>query len=138
MKRNALRRNLSKPLLGLAAAAALVAAFGWQRTAPAAGPDAASPAGAAAGNPMGTLSRTEIDLTPVTGLVEERLPAGSYTYLAVRGDDGGLTWAVTLGKGEPAGARVKVRSMGRRTNFRSNRLQRTFDELVFGLVSRVD
>jgi hypothetical protein len=70
--------------------------------------------------------------------VEERLAAGSYTYLALRGDDGAFTWVVALGGGERPGTRVKVRSMGRRTNFRSNRLDRTFPALVFGIVSRLD
>jgi hypothetical protein len=45
---------------------------------------------------------------------------------------------VTLGSGAPAGARVAVRSLGRRTDFYSRRLQRTFPELVFGIVSRID
>jgi len=140
MKRIAFPRKLSMPLLGLAAAATLVAVLGWQRPAPAGVGDrdaAPTAAAAPAGNPLGQLSRTELDSRPLSGRVEERLGAGSYTYMGVRLDDGGLFWTVTLGDGQPIGAEVKVRSMGRRTNFRSNRLQRTFPELVFGIVSRI-
>jgi hypothetical protein len=87
---------------------------------------------------MATLSRAAQNLAPLAGRVEKRLSAGSYAYHAVRLEDGRLTWVVTLGDGHPAGAQVKVRSMGRRADFRSNRLQRTFPGLVFGIVSRVN
>ncbi|WP_437293056.1 hypothetical protein [Sorangium sp. So ce426] len=87
------------------------------------------------GSPLGDLSRSLGDLAPVVGVVEERLAAGSYTYLAVRPDGGSPMWAVTLGGGQPVGARVSVRSFGRRTEFVSRRLQRTFPVLVFGVVS---
>ncbi|WP_437541746.1 hypothetical protein WME97_27860 [Sorangium sp. So ce367] len=89
------------------------------------------------GSPLGGLSRSLGDLAPVVGVVEERLAAGSYTYLAVRPDGGSPMWAVTLGSGQPVGARVSVRSFGRRTEFASRRLQRTFPVLVFGVVSPV-
>ena len=89
------------------------------------------------GSPLGDLSRSLGDLAPVVGVVEERLAAGSYTYLAVRPDGGSPMWAVTLGSGQPVGARVSVRSFGRRTEFASRRLQRTFPVLVFGVVSPV-
>ncbi|WP_437730403.1 hypothetical protein [Sorangium sp. So ce1335] len=95
------------------------------------------PAGLAPpGSPLGDLSNTIADLAPVIGVVEERLPAGSYTYLAVRPDGGSPVWAVTLGGGQPVGARVSIRSFGRRTDFASRRLKRTFPVLVFGVVSR--
>jgi hypothetical protein len=67
------------------------------------------------------------------GVVEERLEAGSYAYLAVRTGDR-LRWVATMGEGRPIGARVVVRSMGTRTDFHSRRLDRTFSELVFGVV----
>jgi len=81
--------------------------------------------------------------------VVQRLPAGGYSYLALRvearesareqnTDRGALLRAVTLGKGAPAGARVRVRSMGHRRHFYSRRLNRTFPDLVFGIVSRLD
>ncbi|WP_437967141.1 hypothetical protein WMF04_47620 [Sorangium sp. So ce260] len=90
------------------------------------------------GSPLGALARSAADLAPVIGTVEERLPAGSYTYLSVRPDSGAPLWAVTLGGGHPVGARVSLRSFGRRTDFASRRLQRTFPVLVFGVVSRAD
>jgi hypothetical protein len=91
---------------------------------------------AAAANPFGGLSRTTEDLAPLEGTVEERLPAGGYTYLAVRSASGRRTWAVTMGRGADVGERVQVRSFGRRVSFFSRRLQRTFPELVFGLVTK--
>ncbi|MGK3992490.1 hypothetical protein [Sorangium sp. So ce1024] len=93
---------------------------------------------ASPGSPLGELSRTVADVAPVIGVVEERLPAGSYTYLAVRPDGGSPVWVVTLGGGQPVGARVSIRSYGRRTDFASRRLKRTFPVLVFGVVSRAD
>lgn len=89
-------------------------------------------------NPLGGLLRDTIAAPPIEGRVEQRLPAGSYTYLALRTERDAVLWAVTLGKGEPPGARVKVRSMGHRPDFHSRRLNRTFPDLVFGMVSRVD
>lgn len=75
------------------------------------------------------------DLTPSTevivGRVEERLPAGGYVYLAIRGDDGVQRWAVVMGAAPLVGAAVRARSMGKRADFHSARLQRTFAELHF-------
>jgi hypothetical protein len=98
----------------------------------AAGTSAAAPA---PGNPLAGISRTALDLAPFTGTVEERLPAGGYTYLAVRCEDRSLLWTVTVGPGAKVGERVDVRSFGRQKSFVSARLHRTFPELVFGLVS---
>ncbi|WP_437677763.1 hypothetical protein [Sorangium sp. So ce131] len=128
------RRRLAKPLLGLALFAALFALLGWHLDTPS---SAAGSAGPSATNPLGQLSRSPADRTPIAGRVEERLAAGSYTYVAVR-TDVDLVWAVTIGDAPPPGTRVKVRSMGRRTSFHSRRLDRTFPALVFGLISRAD
>lgn len=126
-------RKRTRLLAALAGVAALAASLGALALAPAA------PASAAGNsNPLGTLDRSAADDVPLAGRVEERLEAGSYTYLGVRRDDGSRFWAVTLGRGQPQGARVNIRSYGRRTDFRSARLQRTFPELVFGTVSRAD
>lgn len=70
------------------------------------------------------------------GIVETRLPAGSYTYLAVR-DDVQLRWVATNGQGAPAGSVVEVKSWGVRTDFYSRRLERSFPELEFGSVEPV-
>jgi hypothetical protein len=95
-----------------------------------------APASAQAGNPLANL-RTDRAGEPLAGRVEERVAAGPYTYLDVRGAERRV-WVVTLGRGAPRGASVRVRSLGQQQNFYSRRLQRTFPELVFGLVSRLD
>ncbi|HWB75578.1 MAG TPA: hypothetical protein VG755_11505 [Nannocystaceae bacterium] len=82
-----------------------------------------------------------VGVTPVAdadrefeGIVRERLPAGSYLYLAVEQDDR-LRWIATTGSDAELGTRVRVQSMGVRHDFHSRRLDRSFDELVFGVVS---
>ena len=70
------------------------------------------------------------------GVVETRLPAGSYTYLAVR-DAAELRWVATTGKGVPEGSPVTVRSYGTRKDFYSRRLDRTFAEIEFGMIEPV-
>ncbi|WP_437274895.1 hypothetical protein WME90_26995 [Sorangium sp. So ce375] len=127
-------RRLAKPLLGLAVFAALFVVLAWRLDWPSA---AAGPLDAAAANPLGQLSRAAADRAPLAGVIEERLSAGSYTYVAVRAGET-LTWAVTVGDAPPPGTPVQVRSMGRKTNFHSRRLARTFPDLVFGIVSRAD
>jgi len=69
-----------------------------------------------------------------TGLVLERLPAGPYTYLQVATGTG-ARWVVTMGSA-PEGP-VEVRNMGIRKHFHARRLDRDFDELVFGIVASV-
>lgn len=131
------RRKLMKALLGLTVLAVSFMAIAWPRPAPSS--NAVDPAaGAAAANPLGELSRSALDSAPISGRVEERLSAGSYTYLSVRTGAETSVWVVTLGGGSPPGAQVSVRSMGRRTDFYSSRLKRTFPELIFGIISRPD
>ena len=67
------------------------------------------------------------------GVVEERLVAGSYSYLAVR-DAAALRWVAVMGPGEPPGRTVVVHAMGMRTDFHSARLDRDFAELFFATV----
>jgi hypothetical protein len=85
-------------------------------------------------NPLLSLIRSQRARAPIDGRVEQRIAAGPYTYLDVRGARERV-WVVTLGSGAPPGSPVRVRSFGRQLNFHSRRLQRTFPELVFGLVS---
>lgn len=73
----------------------------------------------------------------VRGQVAEALRAGSYTYLSIASDDGTTRWVVTMKRGISPGARVEVTNMGTRRDFRSKKLGRTFDELVFGVVRPV-
>jgi hypothetical protein len=89
---------------------------------------------AATANPLLMLIRNERARAAVVGRVEQRIAAGPYTYLEVRGERERV-WVVTLGAGAPPGSQVRVRSFGRQLNFHSRRLQRSFPELVFGHVS---
>ena len=68
-----------------------------------------------------------------TGIVRERLPAGTYVYLGVESERG-LRWVATTGSTAALGTHVHVQSMGTRRDFHSRRLDRSFDELVFGVV----
>jgi hypothetical protein len=85
-------------------------------------------------NPLGSLLHDAL-ASPIRGRVEQRVAAGGYTYLALKTEAAELLWAVTMGRGEPVGTRVSVRSMGHAFDFYSPRLQRTFSHLVFGIVS---
>ncbi|WAS91273.1 hypothetical protein [Nannocystis punicea] len=108
--------------LALATASCGVADASPQHQAPAAAP-----------NPFlapGTASAPQA----LAGHIEERLVAGSYVYLAVRGGDGELRWAVVLGDAPPVGADVALTSTARRTDFHSPRLRRDFAELHFAVL----
>ncbi|SFE65527.1 hypothetical protein SAMN02745121_05026 [Nannocystis exedens] len=93
------------------------------------GPPPVAPAPAS--NPLAGSMRT--DPVPLSGVVEERLAAGSYVYLALRGDDGALRWVVLMGAAPAIGASARVVGVGRRENFRSPRLGREFAELHFAV-----
>lgn len=99
----------------------------------AAGPAAAAP-GAAGANPLVGASTAERG-TRLRGRVNERLQAGSYTYLDLRLGDGSQYWIVVLGKAkaEP-GQEIEAVAMGTRTDFHSRRLDRTFDRLTFAWI----
>jgi hypothetical protein len=83
---------------------------------------------AACGSPSGPPS-VEAELATFTGTVREVLPAGNYTYLRVHVADGDERWVVVMG--DPDRDEVTVQSFGRRRDFVSRRLGRTFDELYF-------
>ncbi|MET0343866.1 MAG: hypothetical protein ABW252_22825 [Polyangiales bacterium] len=122
-------RWLRRVVAVVGGAAALIAAFGSP-------PPRASLRG---GNPLATLAHDAQDDQPLIGRVTERLRAGSYAYLAVQPDDASEPrWAVALGAGAPPGTRVRVRSLGHQSDFHSARLDRTFTDLTFGIVSRLD
>jgi hypothetical protein len=84
-------------------------------------------------NPLLTLIQSDRARESIAGRVEEQIAAGPYTYLAVRGACERV-WVVTLGRGAAPGSEVRVRSLGRQSNFYSRRLHRTFPELAFGFV----
>lgn len=85
--------------------------------------------------PRPRMPAIEVASGSLHGTVLERLDAGSYTYLSVGASDGRQTWVVTLGAGAPVGTDVVVRRIGRRSPFHSRRLDRTFEDLVFGIVT---
>lgn len=89
-------------------------------------------------DPLTKLVHDATDTEPREGRVEAQLAAGSYTYIELRGDDAAHYWAVTVGRAPPTGSRVRVRSLGHRRDYYSPHLQRSFPELVFGIVSRID
>ena len=100
----------------------------------AAGPGAAAPSTASAGNPLQGASTAERG-TRLRGRVNERLDAGSYTYLDLRLGDGRQHWIVVLGKAEAEpGQDIEAVAMGTRTDFHSRRLDRTFDRLTFAWI----
>lgn len=86
-----------------------------------------------AGSPLTGLETPTADARELSGVVAERLAAGSYSYLRIEGEQGSH-WIATTGPGAELGEHVRVRSMGTRHDFESPRLGRRFDELVFGFV----
>jgi hypothetical protein len=67
--------------------------------------------------------------------VLERVAAGSYTYHRLQLASGSVHWVVTLGRGHPAGTLVRIRSFGAAARFRSARLARTFEQLIFATLT---
>ena len=91
--------------------------------------------------PRPQLAGPPVDLEPpaagreqLRGVVRERLVTGSYAYLRIELDDGSTPWVVTMGDAAELDTRVQVESFGTQHDFHSNRLDRDFDELVFGMV----
>jgi hypothetical protein len=67
--------------------------------------------------------------------VEERVPAGGYLYLRVRDELGTTHWVATLRAFAPETDAVRVRVMARAEHFRSPRLGREFNPLLFAALS---
>ena len=87
-----------------------------------------------AGNPLAGASTAERGAR-LRGRVNQRLEAGSYTYLDLRLGDGGQRWIVVLGKAEAEpGQDIEAVAMGTRTDFHSRRLDRTFDRITFAWI----
>jgi hypothetical protein len=113
-------RTWSLPLI----ACSLVASLALGCTA-----DGAAPGG----NPLPGLSTAERGQR-LRGRVHERLRAGSYTYLDLRLHDGSQHWLVVMGQAPATGQEIEAVNMGTRTNFRSRRLDRTFERVTFAWV----
>ena len=90
---------------------------------------------AGAGVRQSPLAGLQARSSSLDGSVAERLSAGSYTYLRIVDFAGVSSWIVTVGRGLPVGSRAHVASFGAREDFRSARLQRTFEHLDFGWVT---
>lgn len=86
-----------------------------------------------ASNPTLSLER-DVDRTPVHGTVAEVRSAGGYGYVRL---EGGEAWYVGLEKGVGPGEAVRIGPVGRARQFHSARTGHTYDELVFGVVSKV-
>ncbi len=84
-------------------------------------------------NPFASVERPWPGDERLRGRVIEVLPAGGYTYFALEAGDG-PRWVVTATDGVAPGAHVEVKNMGTRRAFRSKRLGRSFEALVFGSV----
>jgi hypothetical protein len=83
-------------------------------------------------NPL--LSAAALD-DQFTGVVTERLLAGSYAYLHVHDEAGSERWVVTLAALAPVGRAVDVRVFAQKETFVSPRLGRSFSPLLFGSVT---
>jgi hypothetical protein len=81
-------------------------------------------------NPLLGLER--VPREPFVATVEERLDAGSYSYLRL--DDG--RWVVGLDKGHSPGEAVRVVPFGVARDFESHRTGQTFDTLTFALLGK--
>ena len=113
----------------LVLALALTAACGQKPAAPAAAPSApTSSASAAAAVPQAP----QPALTSVAGIVEETLDASDYTYMRLRTEGGGETWAAITKAKVKKGDSVTVVNAMSMDGFESKTLNRKFDRIVFG------
>jgi hypothetical protein len=87
-----------------------------------------APAAALSGGPAPTF---EIAREVFSGTVTETLAAGSYTYSRLRLADGEPRWVVVSGRKHRDATHLDVDCHGRRRDFESPRLGRTFALLYF-------
>lgn len=85
-------------------------------------------------NPLSRYALAPSEQLRLTGVVEERLSAGSYLYLRVRAPDGSRHWVATLSATASRAAAVQVQVFARAEDFHSQRLGRDFAPLLFGSV----
>ncbi len=105
---------------------ALTAACGQKPAAPAAEKPAAAPAAAA------VHQAPQPALTSVSGTVEETLDASDYTYMRLKTNGGGETWAAITKAKIQKGDHVTVVNAMSMDGFESKTLNRKFDHIVFG------
>ena len=70
------------------------------------------------------------------GRAAEVLQVSGYTYVAVESAPGEVRWVVSLQKDIEPGAPVSVRAFGKKREFASKQLGRTFEVLWFGIVTK--
>ena len=121
----------------LVLALVLFAGCGKKPAAPAAG--AAGPESPAHGAPLkGSAPAAVIPQAPqpalatVSGVVEETLDASDYTYMRLRTNGGGETWAAITKAKVKKGDSVTVVNAMSMDGFESKTLNRKFDHIVFG------
>lgn len=68
-----------------------------------------------------------------SGVVEEVLRGGPYSYLRIA-NDSGEHWVVTMSSPPALSERVEVESFGMQRDFHARRIDRSFDVLEFGTV----
>ncbi|MDL2717270.1 MAG: nucleotide-binding protein [Acidobacteriota bacterium] len=113
----------------LVLALALTAACGQKPAATAAAKPAPSSAASAA---SAVPQAPQPALTSVTGIVEETLDASDYTYMRLKTESGGETWAAITKAKVQKGERVTVVNAMAMDGFESKTLNRKFDHIVFG------
>ena len=66
-----------------------------------------------------------------TGVVRSAENAAGYTYIELETDSGQVVWLATPETDMAVGSRVSWQGGSKMTNFSSNSLNRTFDEILF-------
>jgi len=94
-----------------------------------------APAAATSSNPFAANALQKGQRFSFDARVEERVPAGGYLYLRVRDQAGAPHWVATLRALAPEGDAVRVMVMARAESFRSPRLGREFNPLLFVALS---
>jgi hypothetical protein len=117
-------------VLALVLAPALTSACG-QNPAP---PAAASPAPPASAAASAVPPASKPALTSVAGVVEETFDASEYTYLRIKTDAGGESWAAVTKAKIKKGDRVSVVNAMLMEGFESKTLNRKFDRILFGML----
>ena len=120
----------------LVLALAITAACGQKPAAPAAGLDSlahGAPLKTSAPAAAGAVPQApQPALTSVAGVVEETLDASDYTYMRLKTDGGGETWAAITKSKVQRGDRVSVVNAMSMDGFESKTLNRKFDHIMFG------
>ena len=116
------------PVLVLALASTF--ACGQKPAPPAASPSAPVSSAAAAAVPQAP----QPALTSVSGIVEETFDASDYTYMRLKTDAGGESWAAITKAKIRKGDRVTIVNAMSMDGFESKTLNRKFDRILFGLL----